>query len=109
MRSWGSAAELGHSLRDTSGTQLLTAQQRIEPVNGSIRAVLEQAPVAGQGERNAVVTGPLGDLPDIAPGRDQDGHEAVPQPVEGEPRHRRAKGTADPELTRLAMNCRAIA
>src|SRR3954468_11763754 len=69
---------------DDGAAALEALHQGIEPVDGLVRPVLEEAAVPGQREGDAVVAGPLGDLTDVAPGGHQDGHEAVPQAVEGE-------------------------
>jgi hypothetical protein len=59
------------------------AEQRIKTVNCGLRAVIKQAAISGQGKGNAIVPGPLGDLTNIAPGRDQDRDKAVPKAMEG--------------------------
>lgn len=42
------------------------AKEGVEAVDGVVGAVLEQSAVAGQGEGDAVVAGPLRDLSDVA-------------------------------------------
>jgi hypothetical protein len=53
-----------------------------------------------QRERHVVVTSPLGDLADVAAGRDQDRDEVVPQPVEGDPWQTRPLGRRLPHSPR---------
>jgi hypothetical protein len=51
-----------------------------------VRTTLEEPAVAGQRERDAVVSSPLRHLPDVASSRDEDCHEAVPEAMEGDAR-----------------------
>ena len=42
-----------------------SSQQQVQPVHRGLRTILEEAAVAGQRERDAVVAGPLRNLTDV--------------------------------------------
>ena len=64
--------------------QIGATEKGLKSVDCLGRTIFEKAAVAGQGEGDAVVSGPLGHLPHIASRGYKDGDEAVPQTVEGE-------------------------